>query len=176
MPLASFHYAVSSREELLRDVVTLVVAGEGAATFNSLALEAPDVRTAVRAILGSYLDLVRADPGREQAMFELTQHALRSPALADLPAAQYGQYRELGRQLVDAVGERYGVAWDVAPDDLAGLVIALSDGATLSWLATRDDVAAERLLDLAADAIVAHVIPNDRPTRPARPARTKENP
>src|SRR6188472_385664 len=76
MPLASFHYAVASREELLRDVVALVVAGEGAATLNSLALEAPDVRTAVRAILGSYLDLVRADPGREQAMFELTQHAL----------------------------------------------------------------------------------------------------
>ena len=35
MPLASFHYAVASRDELLRDVVDLVVAGEGdaAATF-----------------------------------------------------------------------------------------------------------------------------------------------
>ena len=40
MPLASFHYAVASREELLRDVVDLVVAGEGAATLTSLALEA----------------------------------------------------------------------------------------------------------------------------------------
>jgi len=162
MPLASFHYAVSSREELLRDVVDLVVAGEGAAAFNSLALEAPDLRTAVRAVLGSYLDLVRADPGREQAMFELTQHALRSPALADLPAAQYAQYRHLAHQLVDAVGERYSVSWDLEPDDLAGFVIALSDGATLSWLATRDDDAAERLLDLATDAIVAHAIPINR--------------
>ena len=29
MPLASFHYAVARRDELLRDVVDLVVAGEG---------------------------------------------------------------------------------------------------------------------------------------------------
>lgn len=159
MPLASFHYAVPSREELLRDVIALVVAGEGAATLNSLALEASDLRTAVRAVFGSYLDLVRADPAREQAMFELTQHALRSPALADVPVAQYGQYRGLARELLQAAAERYAVHWDVDVDTLAGLVVALSDGATLNWLATRDDAAAEQLLDLAADAIVAHAIP-----------------
>jgi len=164
MPLASFHYAVASREELLRDVVDLVVAGEGAATLTSLALEAADLRTAVRALLGSYLDHVRADPGREQGMFELTQHALRSPALADLPAAQYAQYRHLARQLVDAAAERYDVSWDVDADALASLVVALSDGVTLSWLATRDDDAAQRLLDLATDAIVAHAIPNKQET------------
>ena len=89
MPLASFHYAVASREELLRDVVGLVVAGEGDALLASPGLDAPDLRSAVRDVLGSYLDLVKSDPGREQAMFELTQHALRSPGMSDLPAQQY---------------------------------------------------------------------------------------
>lgn len=156
MSLASFHYAVPSREDLLRDVIQLVVEGEDAAAAASLALDAPDLRSAVRGVLGAYLDLVRADPGREQAMFELTQHALRSPALADLPAAQYEAYRGLVRRLLEAGADRYRVRWDIPVDDLAGLVVALTDGATLRWLADRDDAAAERLLDLAADTITAH--------------------
>lgn len=163
MPLASFHYAVPSREELLRDVIGLVVEGEHAAAAASLALDAPDLRAAVRGVLGSYLDLVRSDPGREQAMFELTQHALRSPALADLPAAQYGAYRALVRRLLEAGAERYRVRWNLPVDELAGLVVALADGATLRWLADRDDDAAERLLDHAADAIAAHASPKERP-------------
>ena len=91
MPLASFHYAVGSRDELLSDVIELVVAGEGTATLGSLEIDAPDLRSAVRATFGAYLDLVRTDPAREQAMFELTQHALRTPALADLPRQQYAE-------------------------------------------------------------------------------------
>ncbi|MEO5535517.1 MAG: TetR family transcriptional regulator C-terminal domain-containing protein [Pseudolysinimonas sp.] len=164
MPLASFHYAVPSREDLLRDVVELVVAGEGAATFGSLAIEADDIRGAIRSVLGSYLDLVRADPGREQAMFELTQHALRSPGLADLPAAQYAAYRELATTLLQVGADRYRVRWDVPLGDLAVLATALSDGATLGWLATRNDDAAERLLDLAADTLASHATPLKEPS------------
>lgn len=159
MPLASFHYAVPSREELLRDVVELVVAGEGAAAFGSLTIEADDIRGAIRSVLGSYLDLVRADPGREQAMFELTQHALRSAALADLPVAQYAAYRDLARTLLQVGADRYRVTWNIPIDDLAVLGVALLDGATLGWLATRDDDATERLLELAADALAFHAVP-----------------
>jgi len=163
MSLASFHYAVPSRDDLLRDVVELVVGSQDVAAFGTLDLEAPDLRTAVRAVLGSYLDIVRADPAREQAMFELTQYALRTPALAAFPEAQYRVYRGLARRLLEAGGERYDVAWDAPLDDLAALVISLTDGATLAWLATRDDDAVERLLDVAADAITAHAIPRETP-------------
>jgi AcrR family transcriptional regulator len=159
MPLASFHYAVASREELLRDVVALVVEGEGDALFGSPGLDAPDLRSAVREVLGSYLALVREHPGREQAMFELTQHALRSPGLSDLPAQQYAAYRELATRVLDAGAERFGVRWSLPTAELAAFANALTDGATLAWLATRDDVAADRILDLAADAIAAHAIP-----------------
>jgi len=167
MSLASFHYAVASRDELLREVVELVVARQDEAAFGSLDLDAPDLRSAVRAVLGSYLDVLRADPAREQAMLELTQHALRTPALGGFPPAQYGVYRDLAARLLEAGAERYGVTWDAPVDDLATLVIALTDGATLAWLATRDDAAAERLLDLAADALTSHAVPAHLPPEPA---------
>lgn len=159
MSLASFHYAVPSRDDLLRDVVEYVVGRQDEAAFGSLALDAPTLRSAVRSVLGSYLDIVRADPGREQAMFELTQHALRTDALKEFPAAQYGVYRDLAHRLLEAGAARYRVRWDAPLPDLAALVISLTDGATLAWLATRDDAAVERLLDIAAAAITAHAIP-----------------
>lgn len=159
MPLASFHYAVASREELLRDVVELVVGSQDSAAFSTLELDARDIRSAIRGVLGSNLDILRADPVRQQALFELTQYALRTPTLHDFPVAQYGVYRGLAARLLEAGAARYRVRWNVPISDLAALAVALSDGATLSWLATRDDAAAETLLDLAADAIAAHAIP-----------------
>ena len=165
MSLASFHYAVPSRDELLRDVVEYVVGRQDEAAFGSLDLDAPDLRTAVRAVLGSYLDIVRADPAREQAMFELTQYALRTPALAGFPPAQYRVYRDVASRLLEAGAARHGMRWDAPLADLAALVISLTDGATLAWLATRDDAAAERLLDLAADAIAAHAIAASEETK-----------
>ncbi len=159
MPLASFHYAVASRDDLLRDVVELVVGSQDTAAFGTLELDARDIRSAIRGVIGSFFDIVRADPAREQAMFELTQYALRTPALADFPVAQYDVYRGLAARLLEAGAARYRVRWDVPTPDLAVLAIALTDGATLAWLATRDDATAERLLDLAADAIATHAIP-----------------
>jgi DNA-binding transcriptional regulator YbjK len=159
MPLASFHYAVASRDDLLRDVVELVVGSQDSAAFGTLELDAADIRTAIRGVLGSYFDIVRADPAREQAMFELTQYALRTPALADFPAEQYAVYRGLAARLLEAGAARYRVRWNASIPDLAALSVALTDGATLAWLATRDVDATEGLLDRAADAIAAHAVP-----------------
>jgi AcrR family transcriptional regulator len=159
MSLASFHYAVASRDDLLRDVVELVVGSQDAAAFGTLELDARDLRSAVRGVLGSYFDIVRADPAREQAMFELTQYALRATALAEFPAAQYDVYRGLATRLLQAGAARFRIRWDIPIPDLAALGVALTDGATLAWLATRDDDAAERLLDVAADTISAHAVP-----------------
>lgn len=164
MPLASFHYAVASRDELLHDVVELVVGNQDSAAFGTLELDAPDIRTAIRGVLASNFDILRADPARQQAMFELTQYALRTPTLDDFPVAQYDVYRGLAARLLEAGATRYGVTWDVPVRDLAALAVGLNEGATLTWLATRDDAATERLHDLAADAIAAHAIPLTKET------------
>jgi len=158
MPLASFHYAVPSRDELLRDVVGLVVAREEEAA-GALLGDAADVRGALRDALGGYLALVRRDPGREQAMFELTQYALRTPELADLPAQQYARYHAVATALLETGGGRLGIRWTAPVSDLARLVVGITDGITLAWLADRDDAVAERVLDLAADALAAFARP-----------------
>lgn len=154
MPLASFHYAVSSRDELLRDVVELVVAGEGTAAATFLH-EATTPREAIRLALTGYLDHVRADPGNEQAMFELTQYALRAPHLADLPAEQYHRYHALAADLLEAGASLLHIEWSIPVPDLARLLVTMTDGLTLAWLADRDDAAAERSIAHAADAISA---------------------
>jgi AcrR family transcriptional regulator len=159
MPLASFHYAVPSRDELLRDVVGLVVAQEGEAA-GELLNDAVDVREGLRVALGGYLALVRRDPGREQAMFELTQYALRTPGLHDLPAEQYARYHAVAAALLEAGAARLGVRWTVPVADLARLLVVITDGTTLAWLADRDDAAAGRVLDLAADALAAFAVPD----------------
>jgi AcrR family transcriptional regulator len=154
---------VPSRDELLRDVVELVVAQEGEAA-GALLGDATDVPGALRDALGGYLDLVRRDPGREQAMFELTQHALRTPGLIDLPAEQYARYHAVAAALLDAGAERLGVRWAAPVADLARLLVGLTDGITLSWLAERDDEATERALDLAAVALAAFAVPTGSST------------
>jgi DNA-binding transcriptional regulator YbjK len=154
MPLASFHYAVASRDELLRDVVELVVADEGiaAATFLSTATTARD---AIKQALTGYLDHVRKDPGNEQAMFELTQYALRTPQLADLPAEQYRSYHALAADLLEAGASALHIEWSIPVPDLARLLVTLTDGLTLAWLADRDNAAAARAINHAADAVGA---------------------
>lgn len=152
MPLASFHYAVASRDELLRDVVELVVAGEGTAAATFLA-HATTPREAIRLALTGYLEHVRSDPGNEQAMFELTQYALRTPQLADLPAEQYRSYHALAADLLEAGASALHIEWSIPVPDLARLLVTLTDGLTLAWLADRDDAAAERSIAHAADAV-----------------------
>jgi DNA-binding transcriptional regulator YbjK len=155
MPLASFHYAVPSRDELLRDVVELVVAEEGSAALAPLLAEADGIHEATVLALTAYLELVKRDPGREQAMFELTQYALRTPGLDDLPAEQYARYHALAIELLDAATAQHHPDWRVPMPDLARLLVSFTDGITLAWLADRDDAAAARAIELAAAAITS---------------------
>ena len=153
MPLASFHYAVPSRDELLRDVVELVVAEEGNAALAPLLAQAGSIRDATVLAMSAYLELVKRDPGREQAMFELTQYALRTPGLDDLPAEQYARYHALAIELLETATAQHHPDWRVSMPDLARLLVNFTDGLTLAWLADRDDAAAARSIELAADAI-----------------------
>lgn len=161
MPLASFHYAVRSRDELIREVVASVVDGERAAAVDSL-VPGADLRTTVRAGLQAYFDLVVARPSHEQAMFELFHYSLRTEELADLPRAQYEKYRAMTGEVLEVGARLTGVRWLLPVDDVARLVVVLTDGITLAWLADRDSDAASRTMDLAADAITALATPENR--------------
>jgi DNA-binding transcriptional regulator YbjK len=154
MPLASFHYAFRSRDEMIRELIFSIVASEGVAAMATITGDR-DIRTAVRAGLQAYFDLLVADPGREQAMFELLHYALRTRELADLPRAQYETYRRTAGEVLQAGAETAGVAWRLPVEQVARLLVTFLSGLTLAWLADRDDAAAAATMDFAADSIAA---------------------
>jgi DNA-binding transcriptional regulator YbjK len=152
MPLGSFHYVFRSRDAMLRDLIAVVVDQERRVASDAVRAGV-DIRATVRNALQAYFDLVVADPSREQAMFELLHYALRTEELADLPAAQYRTYRSAALELIQVAAERAGVRWTMPLEDVARLVVTFTDGLTLGWLADRDDAAAARIMDAAANAL-----------------------
>lgn len=157
MPLASFHYVFASRDELMAELVNAVVAGEQTDLEPALdpATAPLELRAAIRSGLQHYLDGVRADPDREKAMFELTQWALRGPGFAPLARRQYDRYYALAERAAHDAAELTGSTWGRPVAEVARLLVTLTDGLTIAWLVTRDDAAAERAMDFAADALAA---------------------
>lgn len=152
MSLASFHYAFDSRDELIDELITTVVAREQQAVLPEL-IEGHDLREILEAGLLRYFDHLRADPQHEQAMLELTQYALRSPERHPLAAAQYARYTELAAQSLAFAADRAGAVWRTPVERAARVLIAFTDGLTLTWLVDRDDDAARAVAHAAADAL-----------------------
>lgn len=154
MSLASFHYAYTSHAEMMREVIAYVVGAETDAVFASLKL-GTDIRSAVRSGLQAYLDYVVADPEHEQAMQELLQFALRTPSLRHLAREQYERYHSAVKSILVEGAAVSGVEWTLPVDDVARMVVTITDGVTLAWLVDRDTAAAERVLDFAAESFAA---------------------
>ena len=152
MALASFHYAFDSRDALMRAGIDHVIAGEEQAAA-AASESSDDVRGIIAGALRGYLRLLRSRPGHEQAVLELFHYSLRTEELSQLPEQQYAAYRRAVGALLIAAAERAGIRWSLPVDDVARLVVSFTDGLTLSWLADRDDAAAERFVSAAIDMI-----------------------
>jgi len=152
MSLASFHYAFTSRDEMMRELIGHVIENQAVAAFESLRYGS-DIRTAVRDGLQAFFEVVIADPGHEQVMFELLQYALRTPELADLAREQYARYHAAVIELLHAAEKHAHVVWDRPVEEIARTIVAITDGLTLAWLADRDSEASARVMDFAADSL-----------------------
>lgn len=155
MSLASFHYAFTSRDELLGELINTALEQEERTLAPALApeFEPVSMRDAIRAGLEHYFRGVKADPQREKAMFELTHWAMRTPGMDVLARRQYDRYYALAEAALDVAGDKSGRSWDRPPAEIATLLVALTDGLTIGWLVNRDDAAAAALMDFAADAL-----------------------
>jgi len=152
MALASFHYAFRSRDELLGELVATVVHRQREAVVAGIG---PDLRASVRAGLQIYFDMLVADPQHERALLELMHYALRTPGLEPLVKAQWATYHATAEHVAVAGAAAANARWRIPVADIARLIITVTDGVTLAWLADRDDAAAARTLDAAAEAITA---------------------
>lgn len=154
MKLASFHYAFESREELLSALVNEVVETQEMVLEVATAADGSLAGTLEQGLL-RFFDQVRQDPDRERAMFELTQYAMRSPAMEGFAGRQYERYRHLAVQSLEEAASRTGCRFTRPLDELAADLVALTDGITLAWLADRDDSRARRTIAFASRALAA---------------------
>jgi len=145
MPLGSFHYVFSSRDELLSQVVRTVTDGERMAAELALPMGAgATLEQTVVAALDAYLDLLVADPFRELALLELAQYGARhDPALVD---RQYAFYYREAESMLAQVGAACGITWTESGQVLARRLVVITDGLTTTWLADRDTAAARAFI------------------------------
>ncbi|MCT2008410.1 TetR family transcriptional regulator [Micrococcus lylae] len=156
VPHGTVHYAFSSKNELLREVMRLDIShlnDLAAAQREREISTAQDVRHAVAEVFAAYADSVMADPDTETAYFELSLMAARDPELRALSGQSQGEYRAVVAQLLEDMAARTGLVWDadvalVAEQALSGLF-----GAAVGWLEHRDDALFRALIDDAAEVL-----------------------
>jgi AcrR family transcriptional regulator len=172
MSLASLHYAFPSLEHLLEAVIHEVTAQERAAaqqgmlplgTVEDHGGPPPALEDVIRDGLDRYIDLLVADPGREQALLELALYALRTPGQRGALVAQYEVYRESARTMLAGAALAARSRWTVPLDEVARSLVMISDGLTTTWLADRDTDAARASARFAAAALAALAEPVDPP-------------
>ncbi|MDO7883290.1 TetR/AcrR family transcriptional regulator [Salinibacterium soli] len=158
MSLASFHYAFRSHDEMMRELIAHVVGQESASVFAVLQPGA-GIRELLSAGFNAFLDYVIADPGHEQVMQELLQYTMRTPGLEHLAKEQYDSYRGAVTEILVGGAAAAGVTWSRPVHEVARLIVTTTDGVTLAYLADRDEAAARRTLDFAADSIATLAVP-----------------
>jgi DNA-binding transcriptional regulator YbjK len=171
MSLASFHYVFASRHALIAECIHFVIENEVEAA--AAALEpVDDLHTSIRDGLRGYLGLVVNDPHRELAMFELAHYAMRTPGLAGMARTQYESYYHAAATLLDKVAAQHGIVWRHPAQEMARILITLTDGITLGYLVDRDRAASERVVEFAATALAALARPAVLPAATFNPAIT----
>jgi AcrR family transcriptional regulator len=158
MSLATFHYCFRSRDELLRELITVVTALEQEAIAAAMQ-PGEDLRQTLHRGIRGYLEHLTETPGQELFLFELNHHALRTPALHDLANEQHQRYYALAERLLVAAAELSGMAWQLPPAVLARLVVILIDGATTTWLVDRDTEATLAALTPLVDHLSTLAVP-----------------
>jgi TetR/AcrR family transcriptional regulator, regulator of biofilm formation and stress response len=149
-PLASFHYCFASKQELLTELTEQTMAGLVAAQQETTQQETPLLETieeSLVAALRHYWQTVEDDPNRESVLMALTQHALRETSLDGVAQRQYMAYHDTARTTLEAIAKGCNVTWSVPVEQVARMLVVITDGVTLAWLVDHDSTAALAALD-----------------------------
>lgn len=157
MHLGLFHYCFKSKEEMLLQVIETLNERHLRAVVENVKPH-DDVTEMVRAAVREYWARVEQYPAEHQLTYELTQYALRTPALAGLARRQYELYLQYSQAFLQAVADASGVRWTAPIGVLARKVQSAIDGVTLAWIVDRDTESTLAVLDLFVDQLASFAV------------------
>jgi AcrR family transcriptional regulator len=151
-PLATFHYAFRSKEELLRELTPAIVDRMLDEAVNVIE-PGQDVKESLRESLRGIWAVTVATASEQHILYELTQYALRNPGLEDLATWQYQRYMETASQYLQAVGDAADVDWTPSLPVASRMVVSFLDGLALGWLVDRNSDEALATVDAFAEQL-----------------------
>ncbi|MFC5062842.1 TetR/AcrR family transcriptional regulator [Actinomycetospora atypica] len=151
-PVATFHYCFASKEELFVELTEVTVAALRDAQADGVHVVG-GLGESLRETLRQWWATVEAAPEREVVLTGLTHHALHEPSLAGVAQRQYEAYHRTAAATLSSLARACGVGWSVPVEQLARMLVVVTDGVTIAWLVDRDSAAALSSLDAFADVL-----------------------
>ncbi|UPK75803.1 TetR family transcriptional regulator C-terminal domain-containing protein [Nocardioidaceae bacterium SCSIO 66511] len=131
------HYVYRSMTELLGDMIK-AIADEQVQRVTSVQIEGTNVRECLERAFEALWTTLESEPDVHLLTYEVTDHALRHPELAELADWQYQCYFDAATAALGAVAKAADIEWSVPVRSLARLIVAVNDGISLAWLVDRD--------------------------------------
>ncbi|MBF4608227.1 TetR/AcrR family transcriptional regulator [Curtobacterium sp. VKM Ac-1393] len=154
LPHGAFHYCFASKAPLFRAVLERQLRTAMAVAF-APPVTRLDLEARIASGLSAHLAQTRTDPATALAVVELVTHSRRDPDLRDLAAWEQQAYLDAVRAQVEEWTADDGIRWAVPVEHVVRLLIATADGIGSTWLADRDDTAAQATVLVAARSIAA---------------------
>lgn len=151
--LGVVHYCFNSKEALLAGVAesfATPILGPVAAAIEKGHAEGASLRDVTAAAFSAYRAQTRETPGRQLLSYELAAWSIRSDG--EVARVLYNTYLDVIEGFItDGLGIE-GTE-ELSTRLIARMVLALTDGATFTWLVDRDDEATDEVFRLGLQAI-----------------------
>jgi AcrR family transcriptional regulator len=156
--LGVVHYCFQDKDELLEAMAHQITRQN----LSRSLLEMPehgDPATIVERALDLLWGGIAASRGAQLLSYELTTYSMRHPEVRQVSVNQYLVSHEAARQFLGAMAAAARIEWTVPLETMARLVVMMTDGIVLAWLADGDDAAARATLAVFAEFLAGHARP-----------------
>ncbi len=156
------HYCFRSKEELLADVVREVALEGYLAAAQALPKTGGRAQDLIRLAVHAFWNFTESSPDKQLLTFEVVTWALRTPGIEPIAREQRTRRIEGVKHLMGLIAEASGSEWSTPVDELARMVLDVTEGVTISWLVDRDSASAIRALDAFVDQFATFIRPGSR--------------
>jgi AcrR family transcriptional regulator len=153
--LGVVHYCFQDKDELLE-----AMAHEITRQNLSQSLMEMPVHGEADEIIARALDLlwggISATRGSQLLSYELTTYSMRHVEVRQVSVNQYAVSHEAARQFLVTLAGSAAIEWTLPLETMSRLVVMMTDGVVLAWLADGDDAAAREILRVFAEFLSGH--------------------